>query len=115
MASSRRRGSTKERSLGHWSYIVTLPKRPDEKKPRQDWVSGFTSGDDAERALTKRLAELDQGIGDNPSSDTLAVYLAEWLESKQIRGNSYINYEAAIRLWIVPALGDVKLGQLRPE
>src|SRR3990167_400559 len=109
MARSRRRGSVVERRAGKFSYVVTLPTG------KQQWVSGFGSGDDAERALTKRLAELDQGIGDNPSSDTLAVYLAEWLESKQIRGNSYINYEAAIRLWIVPALGDVKLGQLRPE
>ena len=109
MARSRRRGSVVERGTGKFSYVVTLPTG------KQQWVSGFTSRDDAERALTKRLAELDQGIGDNPRNDTVAEYLAEWLAGKEVRGNTYINYAGVIRTHINPAIGSVQLGRVRPE
>jgi integrase len=106
------RGHIRQRGR-KWCYVVSLP--PGSAK-RQEWGSGFATRDEAERALTARLAQLDQGQGANPSGATLAAYLAGWLERKRgIRDGTQLVYATAIRRHIVPALGAVKLRRLTPE
>jgi integrase len=76
---------------------------------------------DAEKAFALALTEQARGTWVSPDSSkiTLAVYSAQWLESRLTKGGSGLRprvrelYEGQLRLHILPRLGDLSLGQLR--
>jgi integrase len=114
MAKSRRVATgVYERGAGHYAYVVTLPKGSDRK---QEWVSGFSSADEAARARRKRLVELDEGVGTQPTVLSVGVYLERWLTGREYRaGNTWMNHERVVRLHITPVIGDIPLTRLAPD
>jgi integrase len=77
---------------------------------------------DAERALTARLAELDQGKWREPTDVTLAEYARRWLDLRNpalstdrktgIAPSTFAEYRQALELHVLPTLGRRLLSSL---
>ena len=95
-----------------WCGRLTLPDG------RRKAIYGATRADVAQR-LTKALRDRDQGlrtVGDE--RQTLAAFLAGWLESKKhsLRSpRTWDRYEELMRLHVVPVIGKVQLARLSPQ
>jgi hypothetical protein len=72
------RGSVVKRGNGY-SVVVELDRDPITGKRRQKWHSGYRTKRDAERALTELLAAKDSGSYVEPTKQTLADFVTEWL------------------------------------
>lgn len=69
---------------------------------------------DAEAALTAALAARDRGEQRKVSVETFEVHAQRWLVAKQPRleASTYADYEAHVRLRLVPAFGRLRLRDL---
>jgi len=74
---------------------------------------------EAERMERKLLAEAEANRARfvQPTGDTLGDFINDWWERKRprLRAGTAANYEAMLRLHILPALGTVKLADLSPR
>src|SRR5579859_1389896 len=96
---------------GRWVAEVTLPDG------RRKALRAKTQKEANTRRM-QALRDVEQGITANREArQTLAAYLAGWLETIKPRLvlESWENYEAVVRLHIVPELGRVKLAQLSAQ
>ncbi|EFV12497.1 site-specific integrase [Segniliparus rugosus] len=109
------RGSVKKTRGGTWYYVVDLGPDPTSGKRRQERKRGFRIKDDAEDALTERLAEIRQGVHVDRSV-TVAAYLRDWIDAKEaagLRAKTVKGYRQHIDTHLVPHLGHIKLRDLR--
>lgn len=69
---------------------------------------------DAERALTVALVRVDRGEARTASRETFTQSAERWLARKQplLEVSTYRDYEAHLRLRLVPAFGSLKLRQI---
>ena len=104
-----RRGET-------WSFVVDLPPAPDGRR-RQRQKGGFRTRKEAEAALAALLTDVQKGSVLEPSRQTLAAYLDDWLASAapSLRPTTVQGYETAIRNWIVPRIGGMRLQAVTPQ
>jgi integrase len=104
-----RRGET-------WSFVVDLPPAPDGRR-RQRKKGGFRTRKEAEAALAALLTDVQKGTVLEPSRQTLAAYLDDWLASAapSLRPTTVQGYESAIRNWIVPRIGGIRLQTVTPQ
>lgn len=111
------RGSIRETSPGR--FLVQASGGFDEFTGRRRRVTRRVRGSraDAERALTRLLAELDAGTWADPGRVTLGRYLEErWLPhmSTRLRASTWERYRSLVRHHVIPRIGRVPLGKLRP-
>ncbi|EFV14743.1 site-specific integrase [Segniliparus rugosus] len=109
------RGSVKKAKGGTWFYCVDLGPDPVTGKRRQERKRGFRIKDEAEDALTERLAEIRQGVHVDRSMTT-AQYLRDWIDAKEesgLRAKTVLSYRQHIEAHLVPHLGHIKLRDLR--
>lgn len=105
-------GTIYQRKDGRWEaagYILTTDGT--RKRTR---VYGTTRREAADK-LTERMAASNRGLPAPAADCTLAVYLTHWLDNvavHRLRENTHTRYRTATRLYITPALGRKKLGQL---
>lgn len=99
-----------------WSFMVDLPAAPDGRR-RQRKKGGFRTKKEAEAALAALLTDVQKGTVLEPSRQTLAAYLDDWLASAapSLRPTTVQGYETAIRLWIVPHIGGMRLQAVTPQ
>lgn len=97
-------GSIYKRADGRWTAAITLPGG------KRKAFYGKTRNEVAKQ-LTKALRDKDQGLPIVPEKQTVARFLADWLEATRptIRGTNFTRYEEYARLHIAPALGTLKL------
>ena len=96
-----------------WAVIVDTGV--DESGQRQQkWHSGFSTKRDAVRALTEILGQLQSGAYVEPSKQTVATFLREWLTAVQVklRPSTWASYSLNVEHYIVPALGTIPLQSL---
>lgn len=110
----RPRGQIISKGPGRW--LIRVPRKGPDGKPRP-WsriVHGVKR--DAQRALTDKLKALDEGRLEDPSLLPLAAWLEEWLtnKSQDLKKGSQENYSDLLRLYIVPTLGRIRLADLKP-
>ncbi|HLS10431.1 site-specific integrase [Lentibacillus sp.] len=100
-----------------YSFILDIGKDPVTKKRKQKRVSGFTSKKKAQKAMNEMIADLQRGTYIEPSSETLDEYLDRWLQHKKTRvsPSTYEFYASYINNHIKPALGNIKLFDLKPR
>jgi integrase len=104
---------------GDHTWMVRVPrgKSPEGKRLYHNkTVKG--SKKDAQRYLTKALADHDAGCFVEPSRSTLGSYLAHWLEASvkpRVREKTFEDYEFHVRRYIAPAIGGFKLSELQPS
>ncbi len=110
------KGSIRQRSPGSWEISVFLGRDPNGRRTRKtETVRGKKS--DAERRLREILGDVDRGITPATTNYTVAEWLDQWLDEKEVDGRrekTTDRYRDHIRIHIKPALGRVKLGKLSP-
>lgn len=114
------RGSIRKRYKGSWSIILdeyhTDPATGGRKR-KQRWVTFRGTRKQAETKLTELLGAKDRGEYVEPSKLTLGAWLTDWLENAvkppAKRINTYRTYKRVIEQKIIPALGAVRLQELR--
>jgi integrase len=105
-------GTIYQRKDGRWEaagYILTTDGT--RKRTR---VYGATRREAANK-LTECMAASSRGLPAPAADCTVAVYLTHWLDNvavHRLRENTHTRYRTAVRLFITPALGKKKLGQL---
>ena len=101
------------------SYSVVIDIGVDETgKRKQKWHSGYKTKKEAEKALVQLVSDIEKGEYVNPSNITLAQFLDEWLEDSKkphLAPKTYELYEAIIRLYFKPLLGERVLSKLTPS
>ena len=73
---------------------------------------------EAEKELRRRMTDADRGIATvAPASLTVSGWFAQWVEIARadVRPITYDRYEAAVRLYLAPALGAIRLRDLSPR
>jgi integrase len=115
------RGSIRKRYEGSWSLILDLGYQTDAttglRKRRQKWVTFRGTKKDAQTQLTELLRAANRGEFVERSKVTLGEWLKDWLE-KAIkpparRINTYRTYKRVIEDKLLPALGDIRLQDLK--
>lgn len=103
----RKRGNT-------WSVVVDLGTDENGRR-RQKWHSGYRTKRDASRGLTEILARLQAGKYVEPSCQTLAEYLREWLLAimSTVRPGTWSSYRLNIERHVIARIGHIQLHQLR--
>jgi integrase len=116
------RGSIRKRYKASWNVILDLGYQitpgTGQQKRVQKWFTVQGTKRDAERKLTELLHNLNRGEYVEPSKLTLGGWLTEWLETaikppnKRLR--TYETYKGVIERHLMPALGHIRLQQLKP-
>jgi integrase len=100
-----------------WSLVVDLGEDETGKR-RQLWRT-VASGEDPQRELTRLLREHDKGhLAAEARPLTVGEYLeGEWLPHMRprIRESTWVRYEQLISSDVLPVIGAVRLGRLRPN
>lgn len=90
------------------------------KERRQRWVAGFRTRKDAEAELAKVVGRMDEETYVEPSKQTLAEYLADWLAGVRppaggIRYSTWYSYGRNLQNHVIPAIGSKRLRKLQPN
>jgi integrase len=114
MARRRGRGEGsiyRRNSDGLWIGAVTL-----EDSGKKRYVSGETR-QEVQRKLGALQREIEQGIAPGDGRQTLAHYLANWLETIKptIGDGAWLRHEEFGRIHIIPRIGRVKLAKVTPQ
>jgi len=110
----RRRGNNEgtitKRADGRWEARVTL-----HNGTRRCFYG--TTRQDAARKLAEVLRDQDKGLPIVGERQTVAQFLAAWLESMRptIRLSTWIRYEQLVRLHLIPTLGRLQLSKLTAQ
>src|SRR6185312_16168306 len=102
---------------GKDTWLVRIFQGRDENGKRQysnKTIRGTKK--DADRYLTGKLHDKDQGLNIEPSSISLDKYLTQWLENAaraRVRQRTFEDYEALLERYVRKPLGTIKLSNLR--
>lgn len=102
----RKRGNT-------WSVVVDLGTDETGRR-RQKWHSGFRNKKEATQGLTEILGRLQAGTYIEPSRQTLAEYLRDWLPvvKSTVRPGTWSSYRLNMEAHVMPRIGHIPLNQL---
>lgn len=108
-------GSIRQRPDGRWEARVSVGFHPGTGRQIQRSVYGKTQKE-VRQKLTQIVLELDQGTYVAPSKLTLSTWLNTWLSdyTSHVKPHTLKAYQDRIRLYVIPALGAVKLTDLTP-
>jgi integrase len=117
------RGSIRKRYEGSWSLILDLGYQTDPttglRKRKQKWITFRGTKKAAQTHLTELLRAANRGEFVEKTNLTFAEWLREWLEKAvkppARRINTYRTYKRIIEQKIIPALGMMRLQELKPS
>ena len=112
------RGHITKRGKGSYTIVLSLGVEPATGRRKQQWVSVKGTKRDAERKLAELLHQLDTGTFMKPGKTTVSEYLEHWLKDYCWASLSPVTaqtYEYMAKKYIIPALGQIPLTQLKPE
>ena len=94
-------GSLRQRRDGRWEYRVVIAGR-------QRSFYGRTEAD--------ALSAPERAPHSGHDAVTVAAFMSDWVAGtrQSMRPNTYLSYESAVRVHINPALGGMRLTELRP-
>ena len=108
----------KRKGSNNYTIVLQLGMDPSTGKRKQQWITSGTSKRDAEKQLAKLIHELDTGDYIKPDRTTVAQYLRRWLVEcgkPSLTPRSYERYNGIIEKNLIPAIGRIRLIELRPE
>lgn len=99
-----------------YSFVVDIGRDPVTKKRKQKRVSGFTSEKKARKAMIDMISDLNNGTYTEPTNATFEKYMTTWLDHKEKRVTygTYSHYHSYATNHIIPAIGHIKMQDLRP-
>ena len=107
----------KERGHGSWYYRADVGRDPVTQRRREQRKGRFATKAEADAALSRVLAAVSTGEHRHDGRQTVGVFLTEWLDRRiaaGLRPSSQQTYRAHVEQDLIPALGAVRLGDLRP-
>jgi integrase len=110
-----RLNSKRREDQGHGAWWGTLdaPRGPDSKR-RQIYLGPFEKEAEAEDAVAKEISRLRGGGHETDRQLKVAEYLTIWLDGKRgLKPDTWNSYEEAVRLYFIPALGHLRMCDLR--
>jgi integrase len=109
------KGHIRERSPGHYAIVIDV-RDPQTGKRKRRWHSFRGTKRQAQIECARLIAELQNGNTIEPSKITVAQYLARWLDhvATQVSPSSHATYTTMMRAYVVPPIGSIRLGKLRP-
>jgi integrase len=109
-------GNITRRGAHSWRLKFEAGERdPATGKRRTRFVTVKGTKRDAQRELTRLLAEIDNGTSVDPSTMTVAEYVRGWLDgADHLGGKTRERYRALAEQQIIPHIGGVILQKLRP-
>jgi integrase len=97
-------------------YYVKIELDPDPLtgRRRQKWHSGFRTKREAEKARVDLLSKFDRGEYVEPTQQTLADYLTEWLAAIKhtVRPSTFDSYERNMRNHVIAHIGATRLAKV---
>ena len=112
------RGHIVKRYKNSYTIVLNLGTDPATGKRKQQWISVKGTKKEAEKRLSDLLHQLDTYTFLRPAKTPLTEYLERWLQD-YVRPNlaprTAEGYEHIIRKYLIPALGNMTLNQLKPE
>lgn len=110
------RGHIRKRAKDSWSLVVDIGRDPSSGKRRQTWKTFHGTKKQAEAELARLVSAIETGTDLEPQSVTVANFLDRWLKATKSRvaPRTYDRYSEIVRLHVLPSLGRVSLGKLRP-
>ncbi len=97
-------------------YYVKIELDPDPLtgRRRQKWHSGFRTKREAEKARVDLLSKFDRGEYVEPTQQTLADYLTEWLAAIEhtVRLSTFDSYERNMRNHVIAHIGATRLAKV---
>lgn len=99
----RKRGNT-------WAVVVDLGVDESGRR-RQKWHGGYRTKKDASQGLTEILSKLSAGTYVEPTKQTVAVFLREWLPAirSTIRPGTWTSYRTNMERHVIPRIGTRQL------
>lgn len=101
-----------------WMYYIELPADASGKRKRPS-KGGYPTGKDALEARDAVLAEHRDGLLPQDGKITVAKWLRDWLvnqeEVRGLRDGTVVDYRRHIESYWIPAIGHLKLVDLRPQ
>lgn len=100
-----------------WYYQVDLPPDPATGRRRQRLKGGFRTKRLAEGALATLLSDAQRGTVLGQPREGVGEWLEDWLKdaAPSLHPSTVELYGTAIRSWIVPRIGALKLAQVTPQ
>ncbi|MDQ3691701.1 MAG: site-specific integrase [Chloroflexota bacterium] len=104
------RGSVLKKGA-RWYVKIELDPDPGTGRRRQKWHSGFRTRRDAERARIDLLSKFDRGEYVEPSRQTVAEFVSDWLAAIEptVRPSTFDSYRRNLRLHVVAYIGSTRL------
>jgi integrase len=114
----RNRGQVVSRGDNRWLVRVFIGSDIDQDgKRKRKYVSETIDGtfSEAQKALTKKLSEIDTQSFVEPSKLTIEQYCKQWLEGKvDLRAGTREDYKNRLQSDVYPALGRIRMDKLTP-
>ena len=106
------RGHIRKRG-NKWAVIVDVGVGEGGRR-RQKWHSGYRTKKDAEAALTEVLGRLQTGTYVEPTRQSLAGFLQEWLPAIEgtVRAGTWRSYRTNVERHVIPRIGQVALSKV---
>jgi integrase len=94
-------------------YYVKIELDPDPVtgKRRTKWHSGYRTKREAERARIDLLSKVDRGAYVEPTQETVAEFLEEWLVTIRptLKATTWNGYRSKVRNHVIPYIGGMRL------
>jgi len=109
------RGHIRKRG-SKYSVVVDIGIDPSTGKRQQKWFSGYDTNKGAESDIARIITEIEKGMLMLPSDMALKDYLLMWIDKRRnkLSPSTVSGYLIMINKHIVPALGYLKLKDLKP-
>jgi integrase len=108
----------KRKGCNNYTIVLQLGLDPSTGKRRQQWITAGTSKREAEKQMAELIHQMDTGTFIKPDRTTIAQYLRRWLAEcgkPSLTPRSYERYKGIIEKNLIPAIGSIRLIELRPE
>lgn len=111
------RGSITRRGKGSWRIKYEKGRDPESGNRLIGYKTVRGKKSDAQQELTRILQSLDSGSYVDPTAKTVSEYLRDWLDNyarHAVSGNTFERYEGIVTKHLIPALGHIRLVDLKP-
>jgi integrase len=98
--------------------VIATGEDPKSHKYTQSWTTVKGTKKEAETRLAEMLHQIDTGSYIRPGKTTVGDFLQKWLGDygrANLQPKSFERYQSIVNKHLIPALGDIKLLQLKPE
>lgn len=112
------KGHIRERSPGHWAIVLDVGDvDPKTGKKKRKWHSFKGTKREAQKECSRLVTVLDQGLYVEPTKQTTAEFLDEWLGfiKPSVAPKTHERYAEICRKGLAPLIGNVILFKLKTD